>query len=387
MREPRVNRAYVDPVVCLAEHPNPNAGRKKWVRGLEELEGPGLINAVPLQVIRIIGVDRFGPAGEDATGPASKKVSRATGASQEVSSSMSCSSTTLQVAPWAGAAEVVASSFGIASMSRNCPPGRLRRCTVMGARIPGWRRPTLLQHDRLASPPRLFCCALLHLAHSFSRCTAWIIEGGSGGGDGSGVRGSIGGFGAGRDWDTSAVGLSEGVLGAGRAEVAAGASGAMGIADVGPLCTLDFNVSPRAVAVCEEVAHFATLSCLSELFQRMPVDKMFRCIEANTARVSLGMPLVLLYSCSTNGVLCADLDAVVRAQGGYLARLHRDPGAALAEKARGLESRVAELEGEWRTLQEEMEALRGVRTVLEVNVAVEQELSTTVSRATWESME
>lgn len=59
----------------------------------------------------------------------------------------------------------------------------------------------------------------------------------------------------------------------------------------------------------------------------------------------------------------------------------------LAEKARGLESRVAELESERCDLQEEVEALRGVRAVLEAVVAVERELSATVSRATWEAME
>lgn len=101
----------------------------------------------------------------------------------------------------------------------------------------------------------------------------------------------------------------------------------MGTADVGLLCTLYFKVSPGAAAVCEEVARFAAPSCLSELFWRMPADKMFQCIEANAARVSLDMPTVLSYFCSTDGALRADLDAVARARGGYLARLHGDPKA------------------------------------------------------------
>lgn len=53
----------------------------------------------------------------------------------------------------------------------------------------------------------------------------------------------------------------------------------------------------------------------------------------------------------------------------------------------GLESRVAELEGERFTLREEVQALHGVRIVLEAEVAVERQLLATVSQVTWEAME
>lgn len=112
MREPCLNRAYVDPVVRLVERPDPDAGKKKWVRGPEELEGPGPISAVPLQAVGATGVDPFGYAGAGATGPASK-VSRVPAAPQEVSSSTSSSAALLAVAIRAGVAEVVASSFGV----------------------------------------------------------------------------------------------------------------------------------------------------------------------------------------------------------------------------------------------------------------------------------
>ena len=80
-----------------------------------------------------------------------------------------------------------------------------------------------------------------------------------------------------------------GASGSERGRATAGASGAVGTADVGLLCTQDFKISPEAASVCEEVTRFAALACLSELFRRMPTEKMFRSIEANAMRVSLDM--------------------------------------------------------------------------------------------------
>lgn len=116
VREPRVNWAYVDPAVRLVERPNPDVGKKKWVRGPKELEGHGPISAVPLRVVGTAGADHSGHAGEDAMGPTSKKVLRALEAPQEVSSSMSSSYAALAVAPRASAVEVVEILFGIASL-------------------------------------------------------------------------------------------------------------------------------------------------------------------------------------------------------------------------------------------------------------------------------
>ena len=55
---------------------------------------------------------------------------------------------------------------------------------------------------------------------------------------------------------------------------------------MGVLRTLDFKLSPGVASVSEEVARFVAPPCLDVLFERVPVDQMFRSIEANAARVS-----------------------------------------------------------------------------------------------------
>lgn len=171
VREPSVNRAYMDPVVRLVERANPDAGKKKRVRGLEELEGHRPISAVPLWAVEAAGADRSGHAGEDARGLASKKLPQALGAPQEISISTSSSSAALLVAPRAGVVEVVASSFGIASM----PLEELSIGTP--SQVYGGRT-----EDTRVEVPHFACAATR------------IVEGGSGGGADSGVGGSIGGF-------------------------------------------------------------------------------------------------------------------------------------------------------------------------------------------------
>ena len=74
--------------------------------------------------------------------------------------------------------------------------------------------------------------------------------------------------------------------GSDRAADAPGPSVAAGAASVGLLCTQDFKVSPAVASVCAEVGGFVAPPCLSRLFERMPVDQMFRAIEANALRVS-----------------------------------------------------------------------------------------------------
>lgn len=61
--------------------------------------------------------------------------------------------------------------------------------------------------------------------------------------------------------------------------------------------------------------------------------------------------------------------------------------AALAERAKGLEVRVAELEGECRDLQEEIRTLRGVRAILETEIKAERELLHSMALVTWDAME
>ena len=72
-----------------------------------------------------------------------------------------------------------------------------------------------------------------------------------------------------------------------RVDEAGGTSASRGVSDVGGLCTLDFKVSPAVSSVCMQVGDFAAPACLSGLFTRMPMDKMFRLIEANAMRVSV----------------------------------------------------------------------------------------------------
>lgn len=67
-----------------------------------------------------------------------------------------------------------------------------------------------------------------------------------------------------------------------------GASSVASAADVGLLCTKDFKISAGVASVCAEVAGFAAPPGLAQLFERMPVDRMFRVIEANAIRVSVG---------------------------------------------------------------------------------------------------
>lgn len=116
VREPRLNRAFVDPAVRLVERPDPDIGKKNWVRVPEELEAQGLISVVPLRAVGASVTGGSGCAGDDATARTLKKGSCAPGAHPETSSPTSSSSTALPLALGAGAREVVASSFGIASM-------------------------------------------------------------------------------------------------------------------------------------------------------------------------------------------------------------------------------------------------------------------------------
>ena len=114
VREARLNRAYVDPALQPAERADPDAGKKKRVRGLEELETGGPISAVPL---RAIGVAVPGEVALGAPGPPPRKASRVVGEQPEASGSASSSAASLAVSRRAGVAEVAAGSFAIASMA------------------------------------------------------------------------------------------------------------------------------------------------------------------------------------------------------------------------------------------------------------------------------
>lgn len=114
VREARLNRAYLDPAASLPERVDPDAGKRKRVRGSEELELGGPVSAVPL---RAVGVGVAGEIAVGAPGPLPRKVSRAPDDPQEGSGSAGSSAASLAVRPRAGVAEAVAGSFAIASMA------------------------------------------------------------------------------------------------------------------------------------------------------------------------------------------------------------------------------------------------------------------------------
>lgn len=53
--------------------------------------------------------------------------------------------------------------------------------------------------------------------------------------------------------------------------------------------------------------------------------------------------------------------------------------SVLVERAKGLEARVTELEGERSGLEEEVWTLRNIRTILQAEIKAERELSNTVT--------
>ena len=75
VREPRLNHAYMDPAVRLEERVDPDAGKKKRVRGPEELEAGGPISAVPLRTTGVDGPGQTSRVAEGATVPPLKRVS------------------------------------------------------------------------------------------------------------------------------------------------------------------------------------------------------------------------------------------------------------------------------------------------------------------------
>ena len=126
---------------------------------------------------------------------------------------------------------------------------------------------------------------------TFVSCAAVVVEGApapasgdevsaapSGSEERAGVSGAVGSVGNGG---------SRGGSGAEEDELAATSSGAVPVtANVGALCALDFKISDGVASVCEEVGGFAALPYLNVLFDRVPVDRMFRTIEANAVKVS-----------------------------------------------------------------------------------------------------
>ena len=71
------------------------------------------------------------------------------------------------------------------------------------------------------------------------------------------------------------------------------ASAAVGSANLGPLCNVDFKVRPGAAEVYEEIARFGAPPLAQELFRKMSLSDMLRGVEANAAKV---FPVALLSS-------------------------------------------------------------------------------------------
>ena len=135
VREARLNRAYVDPALQPAERADPDAGKKKRVRGPEELETGGPISAVPL---RAVGVCVAGEVAVGAPGPPPRKTSRVPVGPLEAVGSASSSAASLAVSPRAGVGQMAAGSFAIASLNLDEVSGGLpRRCMLVAPMILG----------------------------------------------------------------------------------------------------------------------------------------------------------------------------------------------------------------------------------------------------------
>lgn len=61
----------------------------------------------------------------------------------------------------------------------------------------------------------------------------------------------------------------------------------------------------------------------------------------------------------------------------------RSEGDTLAARAKELETKVAELEGERRILREEVQTLRSIRGDLETEIEAERELSQSMAHTMW----
>ena len=160
-----------------------------------------------------------------------------------------------------------------------CLAGRLRRSTVAAPKTPVWRSasPVRTPSVGLGSP---FYQPLLLFALGLPAPVLRSV----------GRRG--GRWRRGRlrwrwvHWGSDAGERQDDAPGSERVGEGAGASTAAGAAGVGLLCTKDFKFSPGVASVCAEVGRFVAPPDLSALFSRMPVDQMFRSIEANAMRVS-----------------------------------------------------------------------------------------------------
>ena len=241
-----------------------------------------------------------------------------------------------------------------------------------------------------------------------------VAEGGRGGapasGDGvssgpSGAEERAGGSGA---IESLGAGGSRGGSGAEEDELAADSSRAAPVtANVGALCALDFKISDGVASVCEEVGGFAAPPYLNVLFDRVPVDRMFRTIEANAVKVSYFTRFWCLRggsdpSFSEQALMVsralerdvqsgyAEIQGRIDAEAARSAELAagrlalRAKVKKLKAKVEGERGRADGLEGQLRALKDEVASLRNDKSVLEAEVATERALSASVSQATWQ---
>ena len=289
--EHRLNRAYTDPSVQPADRLDPDAGKRKRVRGPDELETPGPIRAVPL---RAVGAGGSGALVEEASGSLAKRLAPAPGTARETGSpSASCVAELVAVDARAG---VAARSFGVASFA----PEEVSGGTPSQVYGRGTEDTRVEDRPPLPEPAGYFCfrcCCLLCFCRGFVDsclcCAAVVAEGGRGGAPASGDGVSSGPSGAEERAVVSGAveslgaGGSRGGSGAEEDGLAADSSRAAPVtANVGALCALDFKISDGVASVCEEVGGFAAPPYLNVLFDRVPVDRMFRTIEANAVKVS-----------------------------------------------------------------------------------------------------
>lgn len=289
--EHRLNRAYTDPSVQPADRLDPDAGKRKRVRGPDELEASGPIPAVPL---RAVGAGGSGAIVEGAPGCAAKRLCAAPGTVRETGSP-SAGSVAGSVAVDARAG-VAARSFGVASFApeevSGGTPSQVYGRGTEDTRVEG-RQPL----PESAGYFCFRCCCLVCCCRGFVDsclcCAAMVAEGGRGGapasGDGvaSGPSGAEERAGCSAAVESVGAGGSRGGSVAEEDELAVDSSMVAPVtANVGALCALDFKISDGAASVCEEVGGFAAPPYLNVLFDRVPVDRMFRTIEANAMKVS-----------------------------------------------------------------------------------------------------
>lgn len=133
VHESRLNRAYADQAIRLAEHADPDEGKKKQTHVPEELDAPGPIAAWPLRAIGASDMDSPSCARVDIAKRPLKRASQCPEGPTERPAVLRRGSAQLPCRPLQG----VTSSFRIAGLPlEESSVGSRHRCTTGGLRAP-----------------------------------------------------------------------------------------------------------------------------------------------------------------------------------------------------------------------------------------------------------